>query len=429
MYLKNTSWLLLDRLVRIIGGLFIGIWIARYLGPKNFGILNYALAYVAFFNVFVGLGLNQIVVRELVKYPKLTNYTLGTAFGLKFFGAFLAMIGIYASLFFIQADNVTKLVIFFLTLRMIFQSVDVVDYFFQAKVISKYTVIARGLAFLSSSLLNIYFILNEYSVVYFALSLFIDLLLSALFLLIIYHKNGHVFKQWRFSKKIAINLMKFAWPLALSVFLISIHTKIDQVMIGNMLDIEQVGIYSVAVKLSDAWLFFPAILVSTFMPYFVDLREVDKKLYQYRLIQLYSLMFWMGVFVGLVIMLFGESIISLLFGEVYTNAYMALVFNIWNGIFISQAIARGIWMISENLQIYRLYSKIIVAVLNISINILLIPIYGIAGAAIATLITQFIGTWVISLFWKPLRQSTYDMIKSINPIYLIKFIFKNEQKY
>jgi O-antigen/teichoic acid export membrane protein len=429
VYLKNTSWLLLDRLVRIIGGLFIGIWIARYLGPKNFGILNYALAYVAFFNVFVGLGLNQIVVRELVKYPKLTNYTLGTAFGLKFFGAFLAMIGIYASLFFIHVDNVTKLVIFFLTFRMVFQSVDVVDYFFQAKVISKYTVIARSLAFLSSSLLNIYFILNEYSVVYFSLSLFIDLLLSALFLLIIYHKNGHVFKQWRFSKKIAINLMKFAWPLALSVFLISIHTKIDQIMIGHMLDIKQVGIYSVAVKLSDAWLFFPAILVSTFMPYFVSLREVDKKLYQYRLIQLYSLMFWMGVSVGLVIMLFGESIISLLFGEVYTNAYMALVFNIWNGIFISQAIARGIWMISENLQIYRLYSNIIVAVLNISINILLIPIYGIAGAAIATLITQFIGTWVISLFWKPIRQSTYDMIKSINPIYLIKFIFKNEQKY
>jgi len=429
MLLNNASWLLLDRLLRGLGGLFIGIWIARYLGPKDFGVLNYAFAYVAFFSVFVGLGLNQIVVRELVKYPKLTNYTLGTAFGLKFFGAFLAMIGVYASLFLLQTDNVTKLVIFFLIFRMVFQSVDVIDYFFQAKVISKYTVIARSLAFLCSSLLNIYFILNEYSVVYFALSLFIDLLLSALFLLIIYQKNDYVIKQWRFSKKTAINLMKFAWPLALSVFLISIHTKIDQVMIGNMLDIEQVGIYSVAVKLSDAWLFFPAILVSTFMPYFISLREVNKKLYQYRLIQFYSLMFWMGVFVGLVVILFGESIISLLFGEIYTDAYMALVFNIWNGIFISQAIARGIWMISENLQIYRLYSNIIVAVLNISINILLIPIYGIAGAAIATLITQFIGTWVISLFWKPLRQSTYDMIKSTNPIYLIKFIFKNEQKY
>jgi len=423
-YLKNTSWLTFERLLRVCGGLFVGIWIARYLGPKDFGILNYALAYVAFFNVFVGLGLNEIVLRELVKHPKLINYTLGTAFGLKFFGAFLAMIGIYASLLIIETDNVTKLVIFFLTLRMVFQSVDVIDYFFQAKVISKYTVIARSLAFLSSSLLNIYFVLFEYSIIYFALSLFIELLLSALFLLTIYHKKGHAIKQWRFSKRIAINLMKFAWPLALSMFLISIHTKIDQVMIGNMLDIEQVGIYSVAIKLSEAWLFFPLILVSTFMPYFVGLRETNKKLYQFQLIQLYSLMFWIGVIVSLVIILFGESIISLLFGQAYTKAYMALVFNIWNGIFISQAVARNIWIISENHQIYRLYSNIIVAALNVGLNILLIPLYGIVGASIATLITQAIGTWVISLFWKPIRQSTYDMIKSINPIYMIKFVFK-----
>ena len=423
-YLKNNFWLLFDRLFRAFCSLFVGIWIARYLGPKDFGILNYALAFVAFFNVFIDLGLNQIVVRELVKHPKITNYILGTAFRLKFFGTFLAMIGIYVLLFLIKIDNVTKLVIFFLTLRMIFQSVDVIDYFFQAKVISKYTVIARSLAFFISSLLSIYFILNEYSVVYFALSLFVDLLLTALFLIIIYQKNGYILKQWRFSKKIAMNLMKNAWPLALSLFLISIHTKIDQVMIGNMLNITQVGIYSVSVQLSNAWLFFPAILINTYMPYFTNLRKVDKKLYQYQLIQLYSFMFWIGFFVGIVIILFGDIIISLLFGEVYANAYMPLVFNIWNGIFISQAIARGIWMINENLQIYRLYSNIIVVILNVGMNILLIPLYGIIGAAIATLITQAIGTWIISLFWKPLRQSTYDLIKSINPIYIIKFIFR-----
>ena len=419
MYLKNTSWLLFDRLVRIFGGLFIGIWIARYLGPSDFGVLNYALAYVAFFQVFVSLGLDQIVVREVTKYPKLTNYVLGTAFGLKFFGSILALIGVFISLLFIQTDYITKLVIFILTIRIVFQSVDVIDYFFQAKVISKYTVIARSSAFLCSSLLSIFFILYEYSVIYFALSLLVDLLLSALFLLIVYQKNSYVVKQWKFSKKIAINLMKFSWPLALSVFLISIHTRIDQVMIGNMLDVEQVGIYSVAVKLSEAWLFFPAILVSTFMPYFVSLRESDNALYHYRLIQLYSLMFWMSVFVGLVTILFGESIIGFLFGVAYIDAYMALVFNIWNGIFISQAVARGIWMISENLQIYRLYNNIITVVLNITVNLLLIPKYGIAGAAIATLMTQALGTWVVSLFWKPLRPSTLDMIKSMNPFYIL----------
>jgi O-antigen/teichoic acid export membrane protein len=421
MYLKNVSWLLFDRLVRIFGGLFVGIWIARYLGPSDFGILNYALAYVAFFQVFVGLGLDQIVVREVVKYPKLTNYILGTALGLKFLGSILALIGVFISLLFIQTDQITKLVIFILTIRIVFQPVDVIDYFFQAKVISKYTVIARSSAFLCSSLLSIFFILYEYSVIYFALSLLVDLLLSALFLLIIYQKNSYVVKQWRFSKKMAVNLIKFAWPLALSGFLISIYTKIDQVMIGNMLDIEQVGIYSAAVKLSEAWLFFPVILVSAFMPYFVSLRESDNALYHYRLIQLYSYMFWMGVFVGLVTIVFGKSIISLLFGASYIDAYMALVFNIWNGIFISQAVARGIWMISENLQIYRLYSNIIAVVLNIAVNLLLIPKYGIAGAAIATLMTQALGTWVLSFFWQPLRRSTLAMIKSINPIYLLNF--------
>jgi O-antigen/teichoic acid export membrane protein len=338
---------------------------------------------------------------------------------LKFFGSILALIGVFISLLFIQTDYITKLVIFILTIRIVFQSVDVIDYFFQAKVISKYTVIARSSAFLCSSLLSIFFILYEYSVIYFALSLLVDLLLSALFLLIVYQKNSYVVKQWKFSKKIAINLMKFSWPLALSVFLISIHTRIDQVMIGNMLDVEQVGIYSVAVKLSEAWLFFPAILVSTFMPYFVSLRESDNALYHYRLIQLYSLMFWMSVFVGLVTILFGESIIGFLFGVAYIDAYMALVFNIWNGIFISQAVARGIWMISENLQIYRLYNNIITVVLNITVNLLLIPKYGIAGAAIATLMTQALGTWVVSLFWKPLRPSTLDMIKSMNPFYIL----------
>jgi len=104
---------------------------------------------------------------------------------------------------------------------------------------------------------------------------------------------------------------------------------------------------------------------------------------------------------------------------------MALVFNIWNGIFISQGVARGIWMISENLQIYRLYSNIIAVVLNISVNLLLIPKYGIVGAAMATLMTQALGTWVVSLFWKPLRDSTLDMIRSVNPLYL--FNLKNDK--
>jgi len=419
--LKNISWLFFDKIIRIFGSLFVGIWVARYLGPNDFGILNYALAYTGLFVLFVHLGLNQIIVREIVKKSKLTNYMLGTAFGLKLIGSVIAIISIYFSLQFIETDSITKIIILILSIGFILQSVDVIDYFYQSQVLSKYVVIARNSAFILSSLLKVYLILQEYSVVYFAIAGVIDLVLAGLFLLLIYKRTGGQLLQWRFSKKIAIRLLKFSWPLALSVFLISVHMKIDQVMIGNMLDAEQVGIYSVAVRLAEFWIFIPGILVSTLMPYFVNLRETNNELYHYRLLQLYSLMFWMGVFVGIITLVFGEDIIRLLFGEAYVGAYAALVINIWNGIFISQAIARGIWMISENLQKYRLYTNMIVVILNITINILLIPKLGIIGAALATLATQALGTWVFSFLWKPLRASTWGMIKAINPMYIINF--------
>ena len=419
--LKNISWLFFDKIIRILGGLVVGIWVARYLGPSDFGVLNYALAYTALFMLFVKLGLDQIVVREVVKKPKLTNYLMGTAFGLKLVGSMLAFVLVMVSLYFMETNTTTKIVIFIISAGFILQAVDVIDYYYQAHVLSKYVVIARNSAFIGSSLLKVYFIVYEYDVIYFALANTIDFALAGLFMLVLYKKIGGKVSQWKFSKVIAMRLLRFSWPLALSVFLISIHMKIDQVMIGNMLDVEQVGIYSVAVRLAEFWLFIPGIIVSTLMPYFVSLRESNNELYHYRLMQLYSFMFWMGLFVGVVTIIFGEYIIRLLFGEAYVGAYAAFVFNIWNGIFISQAIARGIWMISENLQIYRLYNNMIIVILNITVNLLLIPKIGIAGAAIATLLTQSIGTWVLGFLWKPLRPSTLAMIKSVNPIYLINF--------
>jgi len=417
--LKNISWLFFDKIIKILGGLIVGVWVARYLGPENFGILNYALAYTAFFMLFVNLGLDEIIVREIVKKPKLTNYLMGTAFSLKLIGSIVAILSVLISFCFIETDAITKSVIFIISMGFVLQSIDVIDYFYQSKVLSKYVVIARDSAFVLSSLLKVYFIVYKYSVIYFALSSIIDLALAGLFLILIYKKNGYNLAQWKFSKKIAIKLLKFSWPLALSVFLISIHTRIDQVMIGNMLNIEQVGIYSVAVRLAEFWIFIPSILVSTLMPYFVNLREINNKLYHDRLIQLYSLMFWMGVFVGVFVMIWGKDIIGLLYGEAYVGAYSALMFNIWTGIFISQAVARGIWMINENLQVYRIYNNVLSIITNVGLNMVLISKYGIEGAAIASFVSIGLGTWIYSLLFAPMRKSTLAMVVSILPINLL----------
>ena len=418
---NNISWLFFDKIIRIFGSLVVGIWVARYLGPEQFGILNYGMAFVAMFSFLPNLGLNQIVVRDITKHPEKTNQIIGSSFVLKLLGSSLAVALIVLIVLSLnKTDTLVKYVIILFSIGFIFQAFDVIDFFYQSQMLSKYVVFSRNITFIIVTGIKIFLILHEYDLIWFVVTATFGLFLDALFLIIAYTKTHKFILNWRFDKDMAFELMKNSWPLMLSAFLISIHMKIDQVMIGNILSTKQVGIYSVAVRLAEFWYFIPSIIVSTLMPYFVELREKKNGLYHFRLIQLYSLMFWMGVSVGIFALFFGEDIIRLLFGEAYTGAYSALVFNIWNGIFISQAIARGIWLISENLQKYRLYNNLIIVNINIVTNIILIPKIGITGAAIATLLTQALGTWVVSFLWKPLRASTWAMIKSANPMYLIR---------
>jgi len=417
---KNIAWLLVDKVIRLFGGLVIVVWVARYLGPKNYGILHYAVAYTAFFALFVNFGFATIIVRQVVKYPDKTNIYLGTAFCLKSIGAAISITLIAISLAIYQSDHIVKIAILLVAVGFIFQSFDVIDFYYQSLTFSKYVVFARNLSFILTSLFKIYLIKNEYSVIYFALALSMDMLLSAIFMIIVFNNSGNKISHWRFDKKIAKTLLKDSWPLAVTIFLVSIHIRIDQVMINAMLGLEQLGIFSIAVKISEYWFFIPAILVQTLMPYFVKLRRVNYFMYENRLMQLYSIMFWMGTIVGFLTVLFGESIISILFGMEYKDAYQALIYNIWKGIFISQALARNIWIISENVQHYRLVVNLLAVLTNIMLNLYLIPHMGIRGAALSSLISIGVSTWFYTLFVKPLRRSTYAMIKSILPVYLFK---------
>jgi len=419
---KNFSWLLLDKIIRIVGGLAVGIWLARYLGPHDFGIINYASAFIAFFVFLPNLGLDQIVVRELSKKPESYNTLLGTAFVMKLLGAIIALsLIVIISIVTLKNDPQTQLVIWVIALSYLFQAFDVIDFYYQAKILSKYVVIVRDLAFIISSLIKVMFILNNYELIYFVWATVFDVALSAVFFVIIYQKlNQPIISHWKFDFLLVKQLLTYSWPLMLSAFLITIHTNVDQIMIDHFLDKTEVGVYAAALRLSNCWLFVPSIIVSTLLPYYVKLRQQNPLTYQEDLIRLYSLMFWMGMFVGIVISIFGEEIILLLYGEAYGNAYQALVFNIWSGIFISQAVARGIWMISENLQTYRLYNNMIAVIINIVGNVILIPKYGISGAAFSTLMTQMLGTWLIPFLWKPLRKSNFDLLKSINPYFLMK---------
>jgi O-antigen/teichoic acid export membrane protein len=420
-YISNFNWLFLEKVIRIFGALFIGFWIARYLGPERFGMLNYSIAFVAFFSFFSALGLKSIIIREITKNEEKYEKIIGTTFYLKLIGGIVAFVlGVFFIYTFKIDDVATQNIVILLLLGYIFQSMDVIDYFFQAKVLSKYVVIARTLAFMVSNGLKIYFIVFQFSVIYFVFAVVLDMFLSSLFMFLIYKKMGFVIQNWKLDIVLAKSLLKDSWPLMLSAFFITIYMKIDQIMIEYFLNMQSVGLYSVAVSLSEAWYFIPTIIISSLMPYFVKVREMSMSLYLYRLKQVYTLMFWMSIIVGVVVTFFGQEIIIFAFTEVYKDAYLALVYNIWAGIFVSMGMASTLWLIAENLQIYSLFGTAIGVFLNIIANFILIPEYGISGAAIATLITQGFGLWVVPLFFKPIRLYVFISITSIMPIYLIK---------
>lgn len=403
--------------------LAVSVWVTRYLGPHDFGLLSYSLAFIAFFSWLSDLGLRQITVRELTKYPEKKDQILCTVFVLKIIGAVLSVLLIATSISYLKPDDdLLRLVIWLASLSYILQAFSVIDLFFQSRVLSKYTAMASACSIVATSALKIYFIVAKYSVVYFAMATLFDLLVTGILLTVFFISTGSSIRAWRFNPSLAAELLKYAWPLMISTFLISIHMRVDQIMIERMLSMEQVGIYSIAVRLSEFWLFVPGITVSTVMPYFVTLRETNHALYMVRLQQIFSMMFWLGAIVGLLVVLFGRNIIHFLYGEAFEGAYWALVFNIWSGVFVAQGFAVSLWLITENLQIYRLYAQVCAVTVNISANMLLIPVFGVSGAAISTFVTHILSAWVLGLIFRKTRGITFMMIAGVSPLYIEAFV-------
>ncbi|MBI1283652.1 MAG: oligosaccharide flippase family protein [Thiobacillus sp.] len=415
----NLNWLFADRILRIVGSLVIGIWVARYLGPGNFGLLNFALSFVALFGMVGRLSIDQVAVRELTKFPEREKEILGSTFRLKLWGSLAATVLVLPAAWLAQPDNpLFLLLVAIMAFGILFNALDAIDIFYQARVLSKYVVQARSIAFLILSAIRVGLIFGNFSVLWFALASTMEIALYAGLLVWIYrHKEGRG-SGWNWQRSTARHLIKDGWPLIAGSLLFILHTRIDQVMIGQMLGEVHVGLYSAAISISEAWMFVPVLIVQAVMPYFVQLRESDPTGYRHRLIQLYSAMFWAGVAVGIITMLIGQRAIVFLFGEAYSGASAPLVLIIWTGIFVAQALVRGIWVISENLQLFRLFSSLIAVPINIVLNLFWIQKYGIEGAAAASLISIGVGTWLVPLIFKPMRQSNLDMMRSMNPRYL-----------
>lgn len=412
-YFKNTFWLFSEQILRLVSGLFVGVWVARYLGPDQFGIYNYAIAFTALFGGIAKLGLDGIMVRELVKNPDKRVLLLGTSFWLKLIGAAVTFCIIFLITLFNSYDKRTNIYLLIIASGMIFQGFEVIDYYFQSEVLAKYVSICRISQLIVSSSVKIFLVLNHAELIWFVIIILMDQITLAVCLFIAYCSKKTSMFFTSFDVPIAKKLLRDSWPLIINSLVVTLYMRIDQIMIKHMQGEAAVGLYSAAVRLSEIWYFIPMILTNSLFPAIVKSREIDRSLYYKRLQSLYCLLIWLTIVIAVPMTFFSDWLINFLFGTQFQEASTVLMVHIWTGIFVGFGVARGKWLLAENLQKLASSYLVIGMLVNIVLNFLLIPKYSILGAAVATLISQSVVGVFAPLLFKETRFTLTAFLRAL----------------
>lgn len=400
-------------------GLLVMVWVARYLGPQQFGLFNFATAFVGLFGAVAGLGLQSIVVRDIVRGSTCKEETLGTAAMLQLSGGVLAYGIILGTIFWLRPDDfLAKWLVAILGSMMLFKVSEVAVQWFESQVLSKYTVWVQNGSFLVFAALKVVLILGNAPLMAFACAAVAEAALVALLLLVMIEVHGPGLRKLKVSKERAKVLLADSWPLMLSGLTIALYMKIDQIMLGQMLGDEAVGIYSAATRISEVWYFIPMMIVASVFPAVMEAKKQSELLYHQRLQRLYDLMVWLSVAVALPMTFLAAPIVFLLYGPAYAEAGTVLAIHIWATVFVFLGVASGQWFIAENRQILSFQRTLLGAAINIVLNYVFIPQFGVVGAAYATVLAQVSVGLLYDVFQKETRPMFNMKLKSFNPLQL-----------
>ncbi|MBD1382676.1 flippase [Metabacillus arenae] len=416
---SNIGWLFFEKLFKMVLNFFVFAIIARYLGPENFGVLNFAIAFVFILTSLLDLGLSGLVVKEMVKNNKNTNLILGTTFYLKSLASVLGFLVLIVSLYFLETKEI-MLVTLLVGISLLFKPLEVIDLYNQANIISKYTVFARNIALLLVSIIQLSLIFINAPLYYFAIAQTLEIILTV-FLLLFYYKKSSVSMKWKFDIRIGLNLLKRSWPLIFSGIAAVLYLKVDQLMLQKMVGAKELGIYSAAARVSEVWYFIPNAIIASIFPQLVLLRE-DREKYNKKLQKLFDLMFILGLSLSVIVTIISPHIIRLLFGVEYLRSADILIIHIWASVFVFMRALLSKWLIIEELLIFSLLSHGLGVIVNVVLNTILIPNYGGMGAAFATVIAYSFSTFIFCFLSKNTMNVGFMMSKAFfTPV---RYIFK-----
>lgn len=428
--INNIGWLIFDKIFILLLQFFVGVKIANYYGATLFGQYSYAISLVAFSNIFFEL----INSRVLKKYYTKNNFNI-LVFNTNFFKNSIAIILFFIPIiykFFYKIDNILFYLLLLLCLdNILMTATSGIENFFEYKLEAKRIVISNNIVKIISYFLQyICMILNK-GIIFIAIVRCIGSLIRVIILKYQYN-SSYLGKLENKSVKLDIKLIvkiidesKYLWFSFVSFL---IYTQTDRLMINHYLGVEEVGVYTIGMQLSNILAILIGPIQNSLFPKFLELYRNDYQKYYnfYKLTNTIITQFY------LIITLISIIVVKYTFKYVYSSQYdgAILIYSILAfSVFIkANGSLQTSHMTIKNITKKSFYKTLVSLILNIILNILLIPKYGINGAAIATLITQFIALFLIDFFIKEYQEQAIIQLKSLNLIYLIKEIKKYLKK-
>jgi O-antigen/teichoic acid export membrane protein len=413
--IENIGWLFFDKIIRMGIGLIVTIWIVRYLGPDQFGLLSFAISFVGLFGAIAGLGLHDIVVREIIRDPTGDKEILGTAAVVQFIGGISAYALSIVTIFWLRPDDqIARILVAILGSMMIFRVSDVAIFWFEAHVKSKYMVWVQSGTFLVFSVVKVALILNDFALIAFAWISMAEGLLVAILMLTVLGFHGPSLLRFQVTMSRAKNLVLHSWPLFLSGMAILIYMKIDQIMLGQMVGDRSVGFYSAAVRISEVFYLAPMAIISSVFPAILQTKIRSETQYYDRLQKLFDILVWISFAFAIPVTFLSNFLVALLYGSDFFSASIVLAIHVWAIFFVLLGVAGAKWILAENRQILSLQRAILGMISNVLLNYLLIPNYAEVGAAIATVISQSAAAFFIDAFQMETRKIFFMKLKSFN---------------
>ena len=415
--IKNASWIIVCKIAQSLLQFVVGMLCARYLGPSNYGLINYAASIVAFAMPLMKLGLDAVLVHELVKFPEKEGEIVGTSLALNVFSGIICMIGATSVAAVINFNETETIIVCALySLSIIFAALEMIQYWFQYKLKSKYSSVTMLISYVVVSAYKIFLLATQKSVYWFAVTHSIEFGIVGFILIAIYlKKSGQKFK---FSFDRAKSMLARSKHYIFAAMMVIVIQNTDHIMLTHMHSNTENGFYSAAITCVSIFQFVYVALVDSFRPMILSKKKENSEEYKNNISRLYGITLYTALAQCIVFFVLAELVIHIMFGNDYANAAPILRTIVFYFVFAVMGTVRNVWILAEEKQKYLWVINLSGALLNIALNAVMIPYWGAVGAAVASLLTQFFANFVLGFIIKPLRVNNILMLKGLNPKYI-----------